>query len=249
MRADVLVAHQPAYLPWPGYFSRLLDVGQLVLLDHVQYSAGGWQNRNFVRGRRGERLRLTVPVSAHGRQPISQILIADQGFRARHWRTLSQNYATAPCWPQWEPALRAIYRRPWTRLADLNEELTRMLLAGFGLPVTMLRSSAMNPGGAKTAMLANLACRTGTTVLRVGEGAAGYLDAELLAGRGIQIEVTSYRYPQAAAASGGPVSALDLLLRHGPQARALLADGAITCTWAGSGSEDRPGAVNLGGVP
>jgi hypothetical protein len=248
VRADVLVAHQPAYLPWPGYFSRLLDVGQLVLLDHVQYSAGGWQNRNYVRGRCGERLRLTVPVSARGRPPISLIQIADQGFGARHWRTLRENYASAPYWPQWEPALRAVYTRPWTRLAELNEELIRVLLAGFGLPVTVLRSSSVRPGGAKTAMLANLACRTGATVLRTGEGAARYLDAGLLAGRGIRIEVAGYRYPDRSAAPGGPVAALDLLLRHGPNARQMLADGAVTRTWE-QPADPAPGALKPGQRP
>ncbi len=248
VRADVLVAHQPAYLPWPGYFSRLLDVGQFVLLDHVQYSAGGWQNRNFVRGRRGERLRLTVPVSARGRPPISRIQVADQGFRARHWRTLRENYANAPYWPQWEPALRAVYGRPWTWLADLNEELIRVLLAGFGLPVTVLRSSSAEPTGAKTGMLADLACRTGATVLRVGEGAAGYLDAALLVSRGIRIEVTSYRYPDRSAAQGGPVAALDLLLRHGPRARQMLADGAVTRTWEQAAASG-PGASKPGQHP
>lgn len=232
MRRDVLVAHQPAYLPWPGYFSRLLDVGQLVLLDHVQYSAGGWQNRNFVRGQRGGRLRLTVPVSSRGRPPISRVQVADQGFRARHWRTLSENYARAPYWQQFEPALRSVYARPWARLADLNEELIRVLLAGFGLPVIMHRSSSLNLGGAKTAMLADLACRTGKTVLRVGEGAASYLDAGFLASRGIRVEVASYGYPDRSAPPGGPVSALDLLLRCGPHARQALADGATTKTWA-----------------
>jgi glycosyltransferase involved in cell wall biosynthesis len=58
----VLVAHQPAYLPWCGYFSRLLDTERLVVLDHVQFSERGYQHRNSVLKAGGGAQRLTVPV-------------------------------------------------------------------------------------------------------------------------------------------------------------------------------------------
>lgn len=238
MRVSVLVPHQPAYLPWPGYFSRLIGAEQLLLLDHVQYSMGGWQNRNFVSGQHGERVRLTVPVSARFGQPINQILIADQGFRVRHWRTLRESYASAPYWPQWEPALRRVYSRPWTHLADLNEALIRVLLAGFRLAVTVRRSGSLYPDGKKTEMLANLASQSGATVLRVGEGAVSYLDTGLLAARGIRIEVASYDYRAGHGPAGGPLSALDLLLREGPSAPDLLARSAVTRTWDPSAVEE-----------
>ncbi|MFE6385248.1 WbqC family protein [Nocardiopsis dassonvillei] len=62
-RSAVLVAHQPAHPPWGSYFSRLLNVDELVLLDHVQFIGHGPQLRNVIRApRRGRRLRLTVPI-------------------------------------------------------------------------------------------------------------------------------------------------------------------------------------------
>jgi hypothetical protein len=222
----VLVAHQPAYAPWPGYFSRLLDGSDLVLLDHVAFSKGGWQNRNYIASAKGERLRLTVPVRAPHGQPIRVVQVADPDFARRHWRTLLDSYHRSPYWPDWEPRLAPLYARTWENLASLNEELTRLLLDGLGLRGRVLRSSEIRPAGAKTAMLADLADRVGASVLRVGEGARAYLDMALLASRGITAEMASYRYPDGHEPGAGPLSVLDLLLRHGPQARRLVEAGA-----------------------
>lgn len=226
MNTRVLVAHQPAYAPWPGYFSRLLDGSDLVLLDHVAFSKGGWQNRNYIASAKGERLRLTVPVRAPHGQPIRAVQVADPDFARRHWRTLLDNYHRAPYWPDWEPRLAPLYARTWESLASLNEELTRLLMDGLGLRGTVLRSSEIRPAGAKTAMLADLADRVGASALRVGEGARAYLDTAMLASRGITAEMASYRYPDGYEHGAGPLSVLDLLLHHGPQTRHLVEAGA-----------------------
>lgn len=232
-RTEVLVAHQPAYLPWPGFFARLLDVDRLLLLDGVQYTQGGWQNRNFVAGPHGVRVRMTVPVCRGFGQPISHVRIAEEPWRARHWRTLTHTYRRAPYWDQWEERLRTVYARPWTHLAAVNEELIRLLLEALGLPVTLLRSTQLAPAGAKTRMLIDLCQRTGTRVLRVGTGATTYLDVGLLAREGIAVEVATWTSPPRVSWPGGPLSVLDLVLRHGPAAREILAEGAQVAPWRG----------------
>ncbi len=230
----VLVAHQPAYLPWPGYFSRLLDLDRLVLLDHVQFTKGGWQHRNYIRAPRGGPLRLTVPVRHHFGQPLRDVRIAGDQWRARHWRALTDSYARAPYWGTYAERLHAIYRRPWTSLVELNEALLRLLLDGFGLPVALLRSTDLSPAGTRTEMLADLCQRTGAQVLRAGVGGAGYLDARVLGACGISVEIATYTtppYPQPGSTFTPGLSAVDLLLQRGPQARDTLEQGACTGRW------------------
>jgi len=72
--------------------------------------------------------------------------------------------------------------------------------------------------------------RTGAQRLRVGTGAVDYLDAAVLRGAGIGVEVATYRPPPALAARG-PLSTLDTLLHHGPNARELIAVGAGLSAW------------------
>jgi hypothetical protein len=227
--AAVLVAHQPAYLPWCGYFSRLLDVDRLVLLDHVQFAERGYQNRNYIRAAGGGRLRLTVPVRRRFGQPISDAQIAgEQPWAARHWRSLSQAYARAPHWDDCASRLDPVYAKPWTRLADLNAALTQVLLDALVLPVTLLRSSTLSPAGARTGMLIDLCRTTGARVLRTGTGATRYLDRALLETAGISIEVATYdcpAYPQGHGPLTPQLSVLDLIANTGPAAAEVLRAG------------------------
>lgn len=229
----VLVAHQPAYLPWCGYFSRLTDVDELVLLDHVQFAERGWQHRNLVRGPDADHpVRLSVPIARRGRfgQPIREAELAPgTTWAAAHWRTLTQTYAKAPYWQAHAGRLQEIYARPWTHLAPLATELIRFLLDGFGLTVDLATSSELRPAGARTAMLVELCRARAASTLRTGAGALDYLDRELLAGAGIALEVATYTHPAYGTERRGwrpGLSALDLLLHEGPDAGQILRAGA-----------------------
>jgi hypothetical protein len=231
----VLVAHQPAYLPWCGYFSRLLDVDRLVLLDHVQFAERGYQNRSYVRSPNGGRLRLTVPVRRRFGQSISDVLIAgDEPWAARHWRTLTQAYAGAAHWDDCASRLKPVYAKPWTHLADLNAALIQVLLDALGLPVTLLRSSNLNPAGARTGMLIDLCRKSGASVLRTGTGATRYLDRALLEANGVSVEVATYHcpaYPQGRGPFTPQLSVLDLIANTGPAAAEVLQAGGACRPW------------------
>lgn len=234
-RTEVLVAHQPAYLAWHGYFARLLDVDRLVLLDHVQFAERGRQHRNDIRAPRGGPLRLTVPVRRRFGQPIGQVRIADPGWAARHWRAIEQSYRRAPYWDEYGSALAAIYHHPWALLVDLNITLTRFILNTLGLDVTLVRSGDLAPAGQKTAMLVNLCRTTGASVLRVGTGGSlRYLDPVMLADSGITVEVATYTHPSYRQGPGPftpNLAALDLIMHTGPRAIDVLRAGSLVSPW------------------
>ena len=57
----VVVIHQPHFMPWLGYLHRMAQADLFVLLDHVQFERGNYQNRTRIR--MGDEPRwLTVPV-------------------------------------------------------------------------------------------------------------------------------------------------------------------------------------------
>jgi hypothetical protein len=236
MADTVLVAHQPAYLPWGGYFARLLDVSRLVVLDHVQFSERGFQHRNRILRPGGGAQWLTVPVRRRFGQPLDEVVLAEQPWARRHWRTLLQNYGGTPFWDLYADPIAEIYGRPWTHLVDLDLALIRFVLDALDLSVELVRSSAIGPAGSRTAMLIDLCRRTGAETLRSGTGATGYLNAADLDVAGISVEVATVTAPPYRQVGGGPftsnLSVLDLLLHHGPHARAVLAEGAATARWS-----------------
>jgi hypothetical protein len=242
--STLLVAHQPAYLPWQGYFARLLDADRLVLLDHVQFCERGRQHRNWIRGHDGGRQLLTVPVRRSGRfgQSIRNVEIADPRWARRHWRTIEQVYRRASYFDLIADELCAFYDQPWTTLAEVNTSMLRLLLGALGLSVKLEYSSATVPAGRKTAMLIDLCRRSGASVLRVGTGAPRYLDAQLLAASGIQVEIIRFTHPSYDQ-GGRPfvpgLAMLDLLVHQGPHARDVLAAGTQLSAWDPVTLEDR----------
>lgn len=222
-----LVAHQPAYLPWGGYFSRLLDAEELVLLDHVQFVPRSPQCRNLVRAPRGGPLRLSVPVVQRFGQRIEHVRIADDPWAARHWRSLQASYRRAPYWNSYAERLHHIYHRRWERLAELDITVTRLITDALGLDIGFVRSSALAPAGTRTEMLIDLARIRGADRIRVGPSGPGYLDRELLADAGIDVEVAHFdppAYDQRPGAFTPGLSALDLIMWAGPKAKDILAD-------------------------
>ncbi|WP_414166349.1 WbqC family protein [Streptoverticillium reticulum] len=237
MCPNIVIPHQPAYLPWSGFFSRLLGASQYVMLDHVQYRKNYWQNRNHVRDARGEKILLTVPVRSSLSTTIAETQIADDRWRARHWRTLCQSYARAPYWPEWKDRLKEIYDRPWELLVDLNEALIHLLLTGFGIDIPVVRSSTLNPQTDKGDMVLEVCQAVQASSVRIGIGAASYLAPEKFRATGVEVELATYSNPPYGRIPGdvpSDVSALDLLLHEGPNSREILAAGEKREMWTGN---------------
>jgi hypothetical protein len=207
------------------------------VLDHVQYSQRGWQNRNWVAGHAGGRVRLTVPVRTAGRlsQSIAETRTAGRRWAAAHWRTISQVYGRAPHFDALAPRLRAIYADPSPVLADVCLDLLQALLAVGGQSVALVRTSELNVPGQRTEMLIHLCRMREATVLRVGTGALTYLDYQALQAAGIELEVASYTWPPYRQGPGpfqSGLSLLDTVMHLGPDTPALLAHGLRIIPWS-----------------
>src|SRR5580692_10572558 len=87
--------HQPHYFPWLRYLQKIAACDLFILLDDVDYTKNGWQNRNKIKCATGWQY-VTVPVSASLGQPISEVRIAADAWAAKHLRTLQTNYSRAP---------------------------------------------------------------------------------------------------------------------------------------------------------
>ena len=72
----MLVAiHQPHYLPWLGYLQRMARADLFIVLDHVQFERGNYQNRTQVRvnGAMAEAPAGTVAVKSNVPVPPTQV--------------------------------------------------------------------------------------------------------------------------------------------------------------------------------
>ena len=59
-KLKIVSGHQPAYLPWLGYFHKILISDEFIYMDTVQYSRG-WINKNIINGKNNQTI-LSVPL-------------------------------------------------------------------------------------------------------------------------------------------------------------------------------------------
>ena len=58
--------HQPHYFPWVGYFDKMAQVDQFILLDQVQFEKGSYMYRNRILSNTGKVCYLTISAEKHG---------------------------------------------------------------------------------------------------------------------------------------------------------------------------------------
>lgn len=116
----IVSIHQPMFLPWLGYFEKVLKADVFVILDDVQFEKNGWQNRNRIKTPQGAQW-LTVPIHHRFPQTINDVeLPPDTNWTVKHLRTLAQHYQHAPYWEMYRDSLTALYARPYHNLLDIN---------------------------------------------------------------------------------------------------------------------------------
>jgi hypothetical protein len=227
----IVAIHQPSYLPWLGYLDRMASADLFVVLDHVQFERGNFQNRTMIR-MNGEARWLTVPVVQRSQK--ERIVEKEIDNRARAWgpvhfSTLRHAYRDAPCFGLYANVLKEIFDARWERLVDLDMALLGLLRDILGIHTPLVKSSELGVEGMKSELILNLCRELGAGVFLGGMGGSRrYLDAAAFERAGIGVQWQAFRhpvYPQCGAAPFVPgLSALDLLFNCGARSRAVLLD-------------------------
>ena len=223
---------QPAYLPWLGYFDRVLQSDLLITLDHVKISMGDrnqFVNRNRIRTAQGW-CWLTVPIrhSKGGRPPINRTQVSGATrWQIKHWRSIEACYRRAPYFDLVASALWPIYDTPWVNLLDVIEAVNGVLFQQLDITVPTCSSAEMNVEGGKSDLVLNLCKKVGANRYISGPFGRDYLDQTVFERANIELSFHDYRhpkYPQLFSGFEPFMSAIDLLFNHGPASLDILRD-------------------------
>lgn len=142
----VLVAMQPTFLPWLGYFALISEADVFVFLDDVQLTRRSWQCRNRLSGPNGEVL-VSLPVAGKPSRPlIKDARIADQPVAENMMPRIEGCLGLAPYWPTVRDILCAGFRRVPQGVAEFNIGLIRDIADALGLEAKFERSSMIDIG-------------------------------------------------------------------------------------------------------
>jgi hypothetical protein len=99
-----LSAHQPAYLPWLGFFQKMARADIFVILDDVQFERNSFINRNRIKvNDKPHWLTIPLQMAGHMGKTIRQMEIDNStDWRRKHWETIRHNYCKAPFFKEYE---------------------------------------------------------------------------------------------------------------------------------------------------
>lgn len=199
MRLTPLIVsiHQPAYLPWLGYFDRIAASDVFVFLDTVQFEKNSYTNRNRIKTATGP-MWLTVPVLTKGHldKSIADIKIdASKGWDRKHLRAVEQNYRNARRYRECFPRFEALYGDHNDGLADLCYEHLRFWLAEFRIRTRVVRASELSPPGTKSDLVVAICKMLGATGYLSGPLGRDYLDESAFQVAAIKVGYHEFSHP------------------------------------------------------
>jgi hypothetical protein len=193
----IVSIHQPAYLPWLGYFDRIAKSDLFVCLDNVQFERNSFTNRNRIKTARGPTW-LTVPVrlDGHFETTIADIEIDEmQNWRRKHLRSIEQNYSRTPNFDRKFEHLVTLYQDKTNRLADLCLNQLRFWLMELGVSTPVVRASELPASGRKSELVLELCQNAGATTYLSGPLGRGYLEEDEFSKAGIAVKYHKFVHP------------------------------------------------------
>lgn len=210
----VLVAQQPHYLPWLGYFDLFARADAFVFLDSVQWIRQGRQHRTRLIGANGKPFWLTIPVESTGhREKKLKDMTVDQAqsWARRHWESVRAVYGKAPEFrTQVEPLLRPYFEKVQKEkfLVDVTQEGLFLFWEAFNLKADLHWSSDLPEHTGRNERLIALCQHFGAEEYYSSLGSTRYLDMGVFREAGIRVRWQHFNstYP------GDPLRPIDVSL-------------------------------------
>ena len=177
----LVATHQPNFLPWLGFFHKLIQSDVFVVLDDVQIqkTRSSWVNRTQIL-ESGNACWLTIPIKRpSGTHQIRLTTILGDGlWRKSHRGCLHEAYRRAPHYKVLSDFLDGLYENRTNSLLEFNLSAIHAVLDLLGLSdarkLVMASSFAVDSQG--TDRLVGLVKRVGGDSYLCGSGSSGYLE-------------------------------------------------------------------------
>lgn len=193
----ILSAHQPAYLPWLGYFDKIARADVFVYLDTVQFEKNSFINRNQIKTPQGA-LWLTIPVKTKGHTSgsLRTTEIDDsQPWRTKHLKSIEMNYRKAARFDECFPKIEVLLNMPESNLANYCFHQLRFWLDELGIDTRIVRSSELPIASLKSDLVLDLCQHFGAQHYLSGALGRDYLVEKDFSKAGITIEYQSFKSP------------------------------------------------------
>jgi len=224
---------QPAYLPWLGFFDRVEASDLLIILDNVLLDTNSktrFTNRNKIRTKEGW-IWLSLPMKTKGlfgKVLIKDIEIADNNWKAKHWKAIETNYSKANYFRKYASDLEEIYKQEWNKMQDLLDLLTNYFFNVLQINVPVIKASSIPVKGQKSELILELCKYQRAKLYYSGVFGRDYLELNKFEENNIEVLFHEYRYPiydQVYKGFEPYMSILDILFNYGERSMEIIKQG------------------------
>lgn len=218
----IISIHQPAYLPWLGYFNKIALSDLFVILDTVQFEKNSFINRNRIKSASGP-IWLTVPVKTKDKFKANILKDTEidikEKWQNKHLKSICLNYNKSPYFSEHIDKITNIYNKEWTKITPLCYELTQLMcnILNIKTPI-VLASSISGISGEKGELVLNICKKFSATTYISGSMGKSYLNTETFKNNNIKVVFQDYKhlvYKQLYGKFEPNLSALDLIFNEG----------------------------------
>ncbi len=212
----ILSAHQPNFLPYLGFFDKMLRSDIFVIRDEVLFTDSDFHHRNKIRINGNDNINnpqfkwLTIPV-VNSKDYIKHILIKKNAkIKNFEWnkkliQDIKANYKGSAYFDFLFPRLKEIFNCEDEMLIDLNMKIIMLIknILGIKTKIIMASELGLRPGNYtecdnKTEAsrdLTRICTKLGANVYLSGDGGRDYLDMESFESQGIEVKFQDYKHP------------------------------------------------------
>jgi hypothetical protein len=192
----VVSIHQGHFLPWLGYWNKVVNADVFIWLDTVQYRKNYFQNRAHIKTLSGAKAWLTVPVTFSSDDTLAEVRIAagKRNTRLSDWKkkvlnAVRLNYCRAPFYNAYYGSIAEIIQEAGDMLDDLNYDLFLHIkkLLGYEAIDVCKASSLDVPVKDPTERLVAICRYFNVTHYIAGRGGANYMDMARFQQAGINV--------------------------------------------------------------
>lgn len=224
---SIVSIHQPHFLPWLGYYNKIIHSDVFVILEQVQFRKNYFQNRCKIKANNKD-IWLSLPVKKSTCHNIDDVEIIDnKKDRVKIIKTLNQNYSKTKYFEKYFSDFNDIILNDELKLSKLNVQLLKKSLQILNIDTKIEFCKNFTKNLDPNLRLIEICKKLKSEIYISGVGGRNYLNVDLFYQNKIEIKWQNFnqniKYDQLGDEFVSGLSFLDCLFNIGAEeTRALI---------------------------
>lgn len=199
MKDKLVVVHQPDFMPYLGFFQRLVQADIYIVMDNVQYVRGSrtQTSRDKIKTANGEKwINVGIQKPTYKCRIDEVLLSKEEQWRERSLNLIRENYRKADYFNEVYPYIEKLYALECDRMIDFNMASIHMLIELFRInDIEIKYAGELSVAGKSNELIINLVKAVGCNRYLSGVGAKDYYIPELYEEAGIEVVWQKFEHP------------------------------------------------------